>query len=79
MWQPFGAVIVPNNCRSVNRLREKHLATYRIRFSTDSLCASFVAKRADIISKTIYNLNAEIFLNAESVFTFSIMNSILGK
>ena len=67
----FGAVIVPNNCRSVNRLHEKHLATYRARSSTDLLCASFVTKSADIISKTIYNLNSEsIFLSAEPSLSF---------
>ena len=49
--------ILRNN---VNRLREKHLVTYRTHSSTDLLCASCVTQSADIISKTIYNLNDEI-------------------
>ena len=77
---PFRAVIVPNNCRSINRLREKHLATYRTRSSTDPSCASFVTKSTDIISKTINNLNAEIhFPECRILFITSIMNPIFGK
>ena len=80
LCHPFRAIIVPNNCRSVNRLREKHSATYRTCSSTDSLCASFLTKSADIISKTIYNLNDEIhFPLWRILFIFSIMNSILCK
>ena len=55
-----GIVIVPNNCRSVNRLRKAHLATFRTRSSTDPLHASFVTESADITKETVSSLNADI-------------------
>ena len=77
---PFGIVIVPDNCRSVGRLRTAHSATFNTHSSTDPLFASFVTESADIMSKTINNLNADIhFLECQIQSIFSTMYSILGK
>ena len=68
---PFGIVIVPDNCRSVRRLRTAHSATFSTRSSTDPLFASFVTESADIISETINNLNADIhFLECQIQLSF---------
>ena len=77
---PSGIVIVPDNCRSVGRLRTAHSATFNTHSSTDPLFASFVTESADIMSETINNLNADIhFLECQIQSIFSTMYSILGK
>ena len=77
---PSGIVIVPDNCRSVRRLRTAHSATFNTHSSTDPLFASFVTESADIMSETINNLNADIhFLECQIQSIFSTMHSILGK
>ena len=77
---PSEIVIVPDNCRRVNRLRETHSATFGTGSSTDPLYASFVTESTDIMSETINNLNADNhFLRCQIQFIFSITYSILGK
>ena len=71
---------MPNNYRSVHRLRTAHLATFITRSSTDPLFASFVTESADFMSETTNNLNADIhFLECQIQSIFSTLSSILGK
>ena len=77
---PSGIVIVPDNCRSVRRLRTAHSATFNTHSSTDPLFASFITESADIMSETINNLNADIhFLECQIQSIFYTMYSIFGK
>ena len=77
---PSGIVIVPDNCRSVNRLRKAHSATINTRSTANPLHASFVTNSADIMSKTINSLDADIhFLECQVQFIFFTMYSILSK
>ena len=80
LCDPTEIVIVPDNCRSVRRLRTAHSATFNTHSSTDPLFASFVTESDDIISETIKNLNADIhFLECQIQSIISTMYSILGK
>ena len=73
-------IVVPDNCGSVRRLRTAHSTTFSTRSSTDPLFASFVTESADIMSKIINNLNADIhFLEWQIQSIFSTKYSILGK
>ena len=78
--RPSGIFIVPDNYSGVNRLHKTHLATFSTHPYTDPLYASFVIKSANVMSKTIHNLNADIhFLECQIQSIFSTKYSILGK